>query len=102
MYIVKKFEEATWCTTISARSSEHHHKYRIISAKRVTTKISPTVLLTIRDSQEDPAQIFLPKRCSAVMTDYDIERINKNAVSLHLLCRGVCAATKAYQLAIEA
>ena len=62
MDLVKKFEEATWFKTLSIGALEHKHKYPVISAKRITTKIGPTVLLTIRDSQEDPAHNFLPRR----------------------------------------
>jgi len=98
----KKFEVATLCKSVSISTLELNRKYPIISAKRITTKIGPTILLTIIDSQEDPAQIFLPRRCSAVMADGDIENINTNSVSLSLVYRGVCAAMEAYQLAIVA
>ena len=59
--LTKKFEEATWCNTVSIGTLEFNHKYLIISAKSITTKLGPNVLLTMRDSHEDPAQIFLPK-----------------------------------------
>jgi len=55
---------------------DYLYLYPIISAKRITTKIGPTFLLIIRDSQEDPAQIFLPRRYGAVIADDDIEKIN--------------------------
>jgi len=99
---VKKFEEATWCKTISIGALQHNHKYPIMSAKRITTKIGPTLLLTIRDSQRDPSQINLPRQYSAVMADDDMENINGNTVPLSLIYRGVCAATLAYPLSIEA
>jgi len=51
---------------------ELNNKCPIIGAKRITTKFGPTVLLTIRDSQPDRAQISLPKRYSAFMSDGDI------------------------------
>jgi len=47
-----------------------------------------------------PAQIFLPRRYSDVITDTDIEQINSNAVFLHLVYRGVCSTRNAYLLAI--
>ena len=59
------------------------------------------MVFTIRDSGATPAQIFLPRRYSDVVTDTDIEQINSNAVFVHLVYRGVCSTTKAYLLAIE-
>jgi hypothetical protein len=50
---------------------------------------------------EAPAQVFLPRRYSDVVTNTDIEQINSNAVFLHLVYRGVCSTMKAYLLAIE-
>jgi len=57
--------------------------------------------MTIRDSQEKPAQVFLPKSYIAIMMDDDIEKINTNPVSLYLFFRGVCEATKTNLLAME-
>ena len=71
MALVKKFEQATWYRTISIGALELNHKYPIICAKRYAWKIGPTVLLTIRYSQGDPTQIFLPKGYS-VLTEYDV------------------------------
>ena len=48
------------------------------------------MVLTIRDSLEDPAQVFLPKRYSDVVTDDDIETINTNAVTESRLQRCLC------------
>jgi hypothetical protein len=59
------------------------------------------VVLTIRDAGATPAQIFLPRRYSDVISDTDIEQINSNAVFLRLVYKGVCSKTKAYLLAIE-
>ena len=59
------------------------------------------MVLTIRDSMEAPAQVFLPRRYSDVVTNTDIEQINSNAVFLHLVYKGVRPTTKAYLLAIE-
>jgi len=98
----KKFEEATWCKTVSIGTLELNHKYPIIRAKRITTKIGSTVLMTIRDSQEDPAQTFLQKRYSDIMSDDDIQKLHKIAVFLYLPYRGVCVTSKSYFLAIEA
>jgi hypothetical protein len=47
---------------------ERNRKYPIFRPKKNTTRIGPAVVLTIRDPLEDPAQVFLPKRYSAVMT----------------------------------
>jgi len=72
-----------------------------LRAKRITTRIGPAVVLTIRDSLEDPAQVFQPKRYSDVVTDDDIDKINTNAVSLNLFYRGACATAKANLLVID-
>jgi hypothetical protein len=58
-------------------------------------------MLTKKYFQEDPAQIFLPRRYSVITTDGDIAKINKNAVSLNLVYMGDCAKSKTYQLAID-
>jgi len=79
---------------------ERIRKYPIIKAKRITTKFGPALVLSIRDSQDGPAHVFLPKRYS-VMKDDDTEKIITSAVSLNLVYSCAFPATKAYQLAIE-
>jgi len=101
MDLAKKFEEAMSCKTVNINTLEINHKYPITGAKRITNKFGPTILLTIRDSQSDTVQVFLPKRYSAVFSDDDMDKINTNAVSLNLVYRGICAASKSYLLAIE-
>jgi hypothetical protein len=61
MDLVQKFEEVMWDKTVSVIDLERNRKYPILRVKRITTKIGPAVVLTIRDSQEDPPQVFLPK-----------------------------------------
>ena len=100
MELVEKFEGLTWDKTVSVCDLERNRKYPILRAKRISNKISPAVVLTMRDSLEDPAQVFLPKRYSDFVSDDDIETLNTNGVSLNLVYRGVCAATNAYLLAI--
>jgi hypothetical protein len=53
------------------------------------------VTLTVKGEDAAPAQIFLPRRYSDVITDTDIEQINSNAVFLHLVYKGVYSTTKA-------
>ena len=85
MDLVQKFEGVIWDKTVSVNDLERSRKYPILRAKRITARIGPTVVLTIRDSRDPPAEVFLPKRYSDVVTDDDIEKITTNAVSLNLL-----------------
>lgn len=78
---------------------DRNRKYAILRAKSIITRIGPDFVL--RYSLEAPAQVFLPKRYSAVMTDDVIQKINTNAVFLNLVYRGVCATNNAYLLALE-
>jgi len=52
MDLVKNFEEVTWNKTVSVNDFERNRKYPILRAKRITTRISPVVVLSIRDTQE--------------------------------------------------
>jgi len=101
MGLVQKFEGVMWDNTVSACDLESNRKYPILRAKAIITRIGPAVVLTNRDSLEDPAQVFLPKRYRDVVTDDDIEKINTNAVSLNVVYRVVCSTTKTYLLAKE-
>ena len=95
------FEEVACETPVSVTELYLNRKYSILRAKRLTTRFGPTVVLTIPEAGANPAQIFLPRRYSDVITDTDIEHINSNTVFLHLVYRGVCSTTKAYLLAID-
>jgi len=61
MNLVRMFEEVKWDKTVSVNDLERNRKYPILRVKRITTNISPAVMLTFRDSLEH-AQVFLPKR----------------------------------------
>ena len=64
--------------------------------------LDPATVLTLRDSDSAASiQIFLPKRYSEIIPDDDIDKINKNSVSLNLIYKGTCQKTKSYLLAIE-
>jgi hypothetical protein len=75
-------------------------RYPITAALRVQTRFGPTVLLTIV-SDEREVKVFLPKRYATVITDSDIEDINRAKVKLFLLYQGTCDISKAILLAIE-
>jgi hypothetical protein len=89
MDLAQNFEGVACDKTISVTELDPDRKYRIIRAKRLTTIFGPTVVLTIQDSMQASAQVFLPRRYSDVVTDTDIEQINSNTVFLHLVYRGV-------------
>jgi hypothetical protein len=101
MDLTQKFNGVTCDTTISVSELDVNRKYRILKAKRLTTRFGPTVILTVKGEDTAPSQIFLPRRYSYVFKDTDIEQINSNAVFLHLILKGICPTTKAYLLAIE-
>jgi len=61
----------------------------------------PTVFLSIRESEARIVQLFLPKRYCVVISDDDIDKINTKAVSLNLICKGLCETCKPYLLRIE-
>ena len=91
MDLPRKFEAATSSRSINIVELDTDKKYPILSAKRITTKFGPTAHLTIHDSDSAAAlQIFLPKRYTEVISDDDIDEINKNSVSLNLMYRGTC------------
>jgi len=71
MDLVQKFGEITWDKNLSVSDLERDRKYPILRAKRITNRIGPAVVLTIRASLEDPDQDFLPKRYSDEVTDDD-------------------------------
>jgi len=101
MDLPRKFEAATSSRSINISDQDTDKKYPTVSAKRITTKFSPTAHLTILDFDSAAApQIFLPKRYSEVISD-DIDKINKNSVSLNLIYRGTCPKSRSYLQAIE-
>ena len=101
MDLAQKFEGVACETTISITELDLNRKYRILRAKRRSKLFGPTVIVILRDEGAAPAQIFLPRWYTDVITDTVIEQINSNAVLLHLAFKGVCPTTKAYLLAIE-
>jgi len=101
MDLVQSFEGDACETTISDTELDIIRKYRIYQAKGLTTRFGPTVVLKIPGEGAAPAQIFMRRGTSNVITDTDIEQINSNALFLHLVYKGVCSTTKANLLAIE-
>ena len=100
MDLTQKFDGVTCDTTVSVSELDVNRKYRILRAKRLTTRFSPTVILTVKNGEAAPVQIILPRRYSDVFTDTGIEQINSNAVLIHSVFKGVCWDTKAYLLTI--
>jgi len=101
MYIAKRFEEATSRTSVNISSLVMNKLYPIVRAKRMNTKFGSTVLLSIRDSDENIVQIFLRKRYSDVVSDDDMENINSKAFYLNLVYKGICDTSKSNFLAID-
>jgi len=98
MYLAQKFDGVTCATIISVSELDVNRKYRILQARRLTTRFGPTVILTVKNENDAPVQVLLPRIYSDVFSDPDIEQINTNDIFLHLLFKGVCPTTKAYLL----
>jgi len=101
MYLAKRFEEATSSTLVNISSLVVSMSYPIVRAKQINTKFISTILLSIRDSDVNIVQIFLPKLYSDVVSDYDMEKINSKAVYLNLVYKDNCDTSKMYFLAID-
>jgi len=100
----KKFEDATAsasCASANISNLILNRPYPIVRAKRITTKFVSTILLCIRDTDEQLVQIFLPKRYASVVSDEDIAKINSRYIYLNLVCKGMFERTKSYLLAID-
>ena len=58
-------------------------------------------MFTLRSSDTDVVQFFLPQRYSDVVTDTDIHSINSGAVDLNLVYKGVRESSGSNLLAVE-
>ena len=104
MDLAQKFEDATASASsasVNISSLVVNRLYPIVRAKRITTKFGSTVLLSIRDSDEQLVQIFLPKRYANVVSDEDMAKINSRSIYLNLVYKGICEKTKSYLLTID-
>jgi len=91
--LAQKFDVVACQTTVT--ELDLNHKYRILRAKRLTTRFCPTVVLNIRGEGAAPPK-YSCLGYSDVITGTNIEQINSNAVFLHLVYKEVCSTTKAY------
>ena len=104
MDLAKKFEDATAsasCASVNISTSILNRPYPIVRAKRITTKFGSTVMLSIRDTDEQLLQIFLPKRYASAVSDDDISKINSRSIHLNLVYKGLCEKNPSYLLAID-
>jgi hypothetical protein len=97
----KTLVEATTTASVNISSLILKRLYPIVHANRINTKYGPTVLLSIRDVDENVVDIFLPKRYANVVTDEDLENINSRSVYLNLVYKGLCESSNSYLLAID-
>jgi len=100
MDLDKRFEESTAYETVSVASLEPHLRYPVIRAKRLSTKFGMSVVFTLRNSDFNVVQVFLPQLYSDVVTDADIESINSECIDLNLVYKWVCESSNAYILAV--
>jgi hypothetical protein len=101
MDLVRKFQDATSCHSVKISSLEVDRKYSITRAERIITKFGPNVLKSIRNAPFDTVKVFMSKRYGSDFSDVDVEDINTEKVSLHLIYKGTCDKTKSHILAIE-
>jgi len=87
MDLGKRFEETTAYASVSVVSLEPHKRYPIIRAKRLSTKFGVSVVFTLRSSDTNIVQVFLPQRYSDVVTDADLQSTNSGSVDLILHTR---------------
>ena len=80
--------------SVNIRSLVVNRLYPIVRAERITIKFGSTVLLSIRDSNEQVVQIFLPKRYANVVSDVDMDKINSRSIYLNLVYKGICEKNK--------
>jgi len=91
--LAKKFEDVTAgdsCASVNINSLILNRPCPIVRAKRITTKFGSTVLLSIREPDEQFVQIFLSKRYASVVSDEDITKINSRSIYLNLVYKA-CA-----------
>jgi len=101
MVLTKRFEEASAYASDNIASLEPHIQYPIVRAKRLSTKFGMSVVFTLRFSDTNVVQVFLPQRYCDDVTDTDIQSINSGAVNLNLVYKGVCDTSNAYLLAVD-
>ena len=73
MNLAKRFEVAASSTSINISSLVINRLYPIIRAKRINTKIGPTDLLSMRESDENLVEIFLTKPYANIVSDENME-----------------------------
>ena len=66
MDLAQKFDGVTCDTNIFVSELDVNRKYRILQARRLTTRFGPTVILTVKGENTAPVQVFLPRRYSDV------------------------------------
>ena len=100
MALAKGFHEVT-CDITHISSLEENLKYPIERADRVKTRFGEAILLSIRYVAGDRLyKVFLPQRYTAVFKDDDVLAINNGFAVWHLVSKGRCPNSKAYELPI--
>jgi hypothetical protein len=97
----RKFQEVTCGNTVKISFLEVDRNNTITRPENIVTKFGPTALLNVRDTSFNTVKVFIPKRYGSVFSDADIEDINTEKVSLHLVYKGICDKILLHILAIE-
>ena len=72
MDFAQKFEGITYATNISVSELDVNLKHRILQVRRLTTRFGTSVILTVKNENAAPVQVFLPRRYSDVFSDTEI------------------------------
>ena len=56
MDLAQKFDGVTCDTTVSVSELDENRKYRILQARRLTTRFGPTVILTVKYEDASPSK----------------------------------------------
>jgi hypothetical protein len=98
---MKLFIRSTDSATCAAINFlEKNKKYDILEAKRYHTAC-PKILLTIRYSEHETMDIFLPWRYSDIFTVNLIDIINTSSIRSKLVYKGLDESSQRYVLGIE-
>jgi putative transposon-encoded protein len=101
MDLGRKFQDATSCHSVKMSSLKVDRKYPITFTEKTVTKFGSTVLISIRDTSFHTVKVFIPKRYGSAFSDAEIEDINTEKLSLHLIYKGTCDKTKSHISALE-
>jgi hypothetical protein len=76
-------------------------RYPVTFAQRKESQYGPSILLTLRNDPTSNVKEYLPKRFTEVFQDGDIEHINTETRSYHLVYHGRYPNSRSFKLTLE-